>query len=317
MASTSKQVSFDSRYVESLLLDESNIQSGLYATGRELLKQYSKIPDDKIASHVASVVRLSLPSFCGHEAGSHRLILSRQQRRAYALCPYPCIGLLRFLICSLSDHSIYPTILSRIKGGATYLDIGCCFGQDLRKLAHDGAPTNKCTAVDLEPGFFPLSEDLFLDKGRLSARFVGADVFQTQDPIWLELASSIDIVHASSFFHLFGLGKQRLIAEAICRILRPVPGSVVLGLQLSAAGDAGNIPIVNEEEPSYCHSAETMQKLWDDAGRAAGLRECGLKSNVDLNIMQMPDAMKVGLLANPEIANSMWVVTLMESNLER
>lgn len=56
MAANSKQVDFDSRYVESLLLDESNIQSQDYAAGRELLRVYSEIPEQELASHVAEIV---------------------------------------------------------------------------------------------------------------------------------------------------------------------------------------------------------------------------------------------------------------------
>lgn len=234
----------------------------------------------------------------------------RQQRRAYALCPYPCIGLLRFLICSLSNHLLYPTILSRIKEGNSYLDIGCCFGQDIRKLAYDGAPTNRCVAVDLEPRFFPLSEALFLDSGRLSARFVSADVFDTHDAIWAELQGTMDIVHASSFFHLFGLPKQRLIAAAICRLVRPVPGSVALGLQLAAAGEAEDIPILNEEQPTYCHSPATMQSLWDDAAIVSGLDRRGLKWKVDVTKEEKPKQMRVGLLSNPKLVDTFWVATL-------
>lgn len=60
MAISLKQVNFDPRYIESLLLDESELQSSVYATGRELLRSYSRVPDDKIASHVADVVCLYL-----------------------------------------------------------------------------------------------------------------------------------------------------------------------------------------------------------------------------------------------------------------
>ena len=56
MAANSKKVTFDSRYVQSLLLDESNIQSLDYASGRELLRFYSKIPEQELATHVADIV---------------------------------------------------------------------------------------------------------------------------------------------------------------------------------------------------------------------------------------------------------------------
>lgn len=33
--------------------------------------------------------------------------------------------------------SQYPEVLERIKNGDQYLDIGCCVGQDIRKLVSD------------------------------------------------------------------------------------------------------------------------------------------------------------------------------------
>lgn len=55
------QVAFDARYVESLLLDESNIASRDYATGLDLLRNYSNIPEEQITSHVAEIVNASPP----------------------------------------------------------------------------------------------------------------------------------------------------------------------------------------------------------------------------------------------------------------
>lgn len=52
-----QQVTFDARYVGSLLLDKSNIANRDYATGLDLLRNYSKIPEEEIPSHVADIVR--------------------------------------------------------------------------------------------------------------------------------------------------------------------------------------------------------------------------------------------------------------------
>ena len=54
----SKQVGFDTRYVEALLLDKSNIKSRDYTTGLELLRNYSGIPENQLVSHVSEIVRL-------------------------------------------------------------------------------------------------------------------------------------------------------------------------------------------------------------------------------------------------------------------
>ena len=209
------------------------------------------------------------------------------------------------MICSLSEQEAYPEILDRIGNGASYLDVGCCFAQDIRRLSFDGVSTENCIGVDIEPGFIELSEELFLDKGRLHARIFTADIFEESNPFWTNLHGNFDIIHASSFFRLFGLPKQRRIAHAITKLIRPVPSSIVLGLQLAASGEAEVIPIVNEDEPTYCHSLSTMQELWADAGREAGLEAQGLTWDVKITGRVMPQAMKIGLLANQVEGNQL------------
>ncbi|KAL8782575.1 MAG: hypothetical protein Q9213_005253 [Squamulea squamosa] len=206
-------VFFEPRYIQDLHLDESNIRYEDYATGRALLRDQSKIPENQLVAHVAE-----------------------NQRRAYALMPYSCIGLLRFLICTLSTHHVYPPVLEQLKAGATYLNLGACFAQDIRKVAFGGAPVEKCTAVDLEPGFFSISHDLFRDSAESPpARFSGGDLFDDEQEIWTELRGRTDVLHVSSFFHMFALPKQKTIAQSVSRLMRPVQGSLVLGMQLAAS----------------------------------------------------------------------------------
>ncbi|KAL8957979.1 MAG: hypothetical protein Q9193_004874 [Seirophora villosa] len=274
----SKQVGFDPRYVENLLLDESYIKSRDHTAVLELLRKYSNIPEDQLVFHVAEIVRL-----------------------------------LRFLVCSLSAHSLYSDILARLAQDASLVDLGCCFAQDIRKLAYDGAPTRNCTAVDLEPRFFDISEDLFRDHGRLEGSFVGADIFDAEEKLWTKLEGSVDIVHASSLFHLFGLERQRRIACLTSRLVKPGPGSLVLGLQLAAKEKAEHIPIFNEQEPSFCHSLGSMQAMWDDAGREVGLTAGGaLRWQVDLTPHDVPESHRIGLLSDMRLTEVLWVAKLVE-----
>lgn len=67
MGSSSKQINFDERYVESLLLDKSKIQYADYAAGRELLLSYSQIPEEELPLHVAEIVSTS----CGRLSIDH------------------------------------------------------------------------------------------------------------------------------------------------------------------------------------------------------------------------------------------------------
>ena len=168
--------------------------------------------------------------------------------------------------------------------------------------------------MDIEPGFFAFSNELFRDGDRLTARFLSGDIFRGSDKVWTDMHGRIDIVHATSFFHLFGLPKQRLIARAINRLVRPVPNSVVLGLQIAAAGEAEALPVFSENEPTYCHSPETMQELWDDAGKEASLEEKGLAWNVEMRKKKVPKRMKVGLLVNPKLNEVTWIATIVKKS---
>ncbi|KAN0112694.1 hypothetical protein V8E51_005645 [Hyaloscypha variabilis] len=99
---------------------------------RRLLETYSDIPSDEVEKHVYAI-----------------------RDEGWKVWPYPCIGQFRFLDLSISHSPYYPTILERIKAGENFLDLGCCFGQDLRKLAADGAPSGHLYGSDL-PSFLHL-----------------------------------------------------------------------------------------------------------------------------------------------------------------
>ena len=170
--------------------------------------------------------------------------------------------------------------------------------------------------VDLEGGFFPLGEELFLDKDRISARFYSGNIFSPNDSLWTKLQGTFDIVHASSFFHLFGLEKQKIVADAVCQLVKSVSNSMVLGLQVGAPTDPGEIAVFSEQEPSYCHSQVTMQQLWDEAGVRTGLEEKGLRWEVTLKHSSIPEHMRIGGFANPRLADITWAATLVDQTLQ-
>ena len=60
------------------------------------------------------------------------------------------------------------------------LDIGCCFGQDERKLVADGAPPQNIYGADLHRGFIELDYDLFLDWEKLTSKFFTGDVLAAE-----------------------------------------------------------------------------------------------------------------------------------------
>jgi hypothetical protein len=102
-----------------------HIGSKLGDPARRLLETYSKISSDEIEKHVYAIV-CPLPPFHRH---AHENV---QRDEAWEVWPYRCIGQFRFLDLSISHYPHYPAILERLKkGDQNFLDLGCCFGQDL------------------------------------------------------------------------------------------------------------------------------------------------------------------------------------------
>lgn len=50
-----------------------------------------------------------------------------------------------FLQLNISLSPVYDEVLFRLKKDEKLLDLGCCFGQDIRKLVQDGVPSQNRT----------------------------------------------------------------------------------------------------------------------------------------------------------------------------
>ena len=103
--------------------------------------------------------------------------------RAWEVYPYPCIGLFRFLDLDLyARKDVYPRLLSRLKGeeDCKFLDVGCCLGQDIRKLRFDGVPGERLFGAEINNGFIDLGYQLFRDRDTLGAKIMVADISDDQ-----------------------------------------------------------------------------------------------------------------------------------------
>ena len=99
----------------------------------ELLQQFSPTPSHRL-----------------DESNHAQKLTIHQREQGFASNPYPCIGLYRFLNLTLLTHPLYNAILQRLKSSdASYLDLGCCFGQDLRQLVNDGVPSERLVGLDI------------------------------------------------------------------------------------------------------------------------------------------------------------------------
>ncbi|KZT71790.1 hypothetical protein DAEQUDRAFT_687159 [Daedalea quercina L-15889] len=216
-------------------------------------------------------------------------ILSVQGEALKVVVPYTCIKAFAFTKLVANRLPAYDQVikLGKERKGAILLDIGCCFGVDVRKAVADGFPVENAIGSDLHPEYWDLGHKLFRTTGEeFPASFLGGDAF---DPAFFEegllldsppttpppalaslkvltpLNGHVSAIHASSFFHLFDEEKQLELARKLAGLLSPVPGSVILG------GHAGQPTkglwterrTMASGKYMFCHSPESWKELWD------------------------------------------------------
>lgn len=130
----------------------------------------------------------------------------------------------------------------------------------------DGAPAHNLIGTDLQQGFIDLGYDLFRDRETLMSKFFVSDILGN-DASPTELNGKLDIIHASSFFHLFPLSKQTEIAKRLVKLLRPVPGSLILGRQTGNVKPGEYKHGSHDQTGMWRHDASSWEEMW----RAVGL----------------------------------------------
>lgn len=182
--------------------------------------------------------------------------------------PYPCVGNWGFLNLSIMDSPVYQEVLDRVKNGEQYLDVGCCMGQDIRKLAYDGAPHENMYGSDLEGDFWTIGYDMFVDKSTLRSEFIEADIFDDDSGL-KELDGKLNIVHAASFFHLWDWDEQFKAAKRVVKLLKAEPGVMIFGRQ-GAVPKGGYLPHGVKKQKAYWHDPDTWADLWEKVGEETG-----------------------------------------------
>ncbi|KAM3068852.1 hypothetical protein ACMFMG_011014 [Clarireedia jacksonii] len=185
----------------------------------------------------------------------------RIRDKAWKVLPYPCIGVFRFLDFSIHLSPEYPNVISRLQSGDTLLDLGCCFGQDLRKAAYDSGSSSNLYGADLEGQFIELGYELFQDKGNFKGKFATGSIFD--DSFMADCDAKFDMIYLGSFLHLFTAEQQRVIARKLNRMLKPKEGSMIFGRNLGAE-QGGEYHMKKLGWDLYRHSNETIRRLWED-----------------------------------------------------
>ncbi|KAI1258158.1 hypothetical protein MGN70_001205 [Eutypa lata] len=245
---------------------------------RKLLERYSGIRAKNVDEHIHTI-----------------------RDKLWEIYPHVCVGHFRFLSLQFTSDPHYGDALRRLQrpgSDAAFLDVGCCVGQVLRQLALDGADSRRLYGVDVEEGFVQAGYELFRDRDKLKATFVVGDLLLKSDEdcgSLKALEGKMTIVHAMSFFHLFGWDAQVRAAARIVGFLRPDDPDVVIfgrhvGTSQPGGGGGGARPV-----STYLHNAETWQKLWNEVGELTGTRwrtEVEFLDRTDINMGGLEGAVR-------------------------
>lgn len=206
--------------------------------------------------------------------------------------PFPCIGQFRFLDLNLSRRSCYPLILSRLlpDASALYLDIGCCVGQDLRRLLSDGVQPSQVYGAELRGDYVDLGYELFRDAATLPRdHFVTADVLDEGPGNGLERfekEGGVDVLHLGMILHVFSTAEQkRVCVRAGTKLLRPKKGSLIVG-QAVAHVDGPRAFETWPGKKNVRHNVESFKKLWSEIEQETGLK-FDVRAELDLGLSIM------------------------------
>lgn len=236
----------------------SDIQNNIRPEMRDLLLNYSKIPAEDLVAHISKV-----------------------RDRAWDVSPFPCIGLLLFLEFGIKctdlpepRTQLHTSILHTLMQGGKLLDVGCMFGQDLRKMVYEGAPVSSVYGTDLRGDYFPLGYALFKDENIIpSDHFIPADIMDPSSPL-RRFNGDLDVILAKEFFHCFDYQTQVELAMRFIALLKPQPGSRAVGQNLGHTS-AGNYTTPHKDvgvSNMFLHNVESFARLWEEAGRKTGSR---------------------------------------------
>ncbi|KAI0742059.1 hypothetical protein C8Q80DRAFT_1110145 [Daedaleopsis nitida] len=205
--------------------------------------------------------------------------------------PYPCIATFAFLESRLALLPAYDQLqeLGKTRRHPIFVDIGCCLGTDVRKIAMDGYPKESILATDIVPEFWTLGHKLFnTTPATFPVPIIPGNVL---DPAFLEplpepfyapppepapalssvstlnaLRGHVSAVSTCALFHLLDTEAAHLrLARAIAGLLSPAPGSMVLGFHRAwQEKRAHTETFAGRTHSMFLHSPESWTALWEE-----------------------------------------------------
>jgi SAM-dependent methyltransferase len=186
------------------------------------------------------------------------------------------VGQFRFVDLSLSRQPSYAAILSRLllktdSGGSKerLLDVGCCFAQDLRKLAYDGAPSESLYGLEIQSEFIDLGYEFFGDRDSFRGRFINADLLDRENVEVKEVEGTFGVVQLGMVLHIWDLEGQTRACERVVELLRDEKGVLVVG---QSVGNVEAKEAPGRGKKIYKHDVGSFERMWAEVGRRTGTK---------------------------------------------
>ena len=177
-----------------------------------------------------------------------------------------------------------------------FLDLGCGFGQDIRRLMFEGVPSSRLTGIDVTDAFIELGFQLFQDRVELRDRFLIADV---TEELPAELSGKFHIIYCGMFFHLWGWEDQKIISKRVIKLLNLEKGSMIFGFQLGSVTGHERRSQVVASGNIYKHNPQSLNELWEEIGQETGtkwkVKACIDSEGPEIAVLQQiyPDNRKI------------------------
>ncbi|KAF7293052.1 hypothetical protein MIND_01204600 [Mycena indigotica] len=222
--------------------------------------------------------------------------VSEIQAEAYKIYPYPCIRGFDFLKARILRIPAYTQALNLLKGSsdAIYLEVGACFGVDVRKVHADGVPADNIVATELFTELWEIGHKLFKStQATFPITFIPGDLFDeaflsSQFQVLSQprpdlparsitslspLRGNVSVIHISYVFHVLSKERQIILVHKLASLLSPAPGSMILGCQLGANQEGHHVFFQDRSEAarlaggitSFCYTEESWRRLWEGA----------------------------------------------------
>ncbi|KAI9031108.1 hypothetical protein DFJ74DRAFT_702140 [Hyaloraphidium curvatum] len=229
-------------------------------------------PSDEALSFLAEYTGLTLPECRA------RALAVRDSAVSQNLHVYRCVAELMFLTARVARHPKYSDAMAALDAdpAARWLEVGCAFGADVRKLVLDGWPAAQVHCLDVTRGYWDLGLRLFGDAGTLACPTAFGNILEDAffppspppgfaDPL---PRRAFAVVSVAAVLHV--LAKED-VEGLLSRIFEHLmaPGGLLLGSCVGTAVEDGQSWWETPDgtgRPRFLHSGASLRRLLEKVG---------------------------------------------------